>query len=114
MNPAPGVCRFRTLGAAAGASKAVARARRRRDESAGAEHDRLLAGGELDLALEHEERVGVVVVGVRVDDERLVEVDLDRADVLQVGTDQAVAVAALVQLSFAGTADDRLGHGGIV
>ena len=62
----------------------MTRARRRRSEAARAEHDRLVAGGELGLALEHEERVGVVVVRVRVDDERIVELHLDRADVLEV------------------------------
>jgi len=56
----------------------------------------------------------VIVMRVRVDDERLVELHLDRADLLEVGADQPVAVAAGMHLAFSGAADDRLGHPGIV
>src|SRR4051812_25131578 len=100
--------------ASPGAPEPVPRAGRRGDEAAGAEHHRLVACRELDLPLEHEERVGVVVVRVGIDDERLVEVDLDRADVGQVDADQPVAVGAVVYLALAGAADDRFCHSGIV
>ena len=94
------------------AAEAVADAGRCGDEAASAEDDDLVAGDELHLALEDEEGVGVVVVRVRLDDERLVEGDLDRRDLLRRHADEAVPVAALVALAVSGSADDRsrFGH----
>src|SRR4051794_14081081 len=96
--------------ASAGTPDPVPRAGRRGDEAAGAEHHRLVACRELDLPLVHEERVGVVVVRVGIDDERLVELDLDRADIRAVGANQPVAVAPLVHLAFTGAADTGFRH----
>src|SRR3954467_8823913 len=125
-NPASGAWKFRTRArppalrkpwrAPTGAemTEGGPRAARRRDERAGAEHHRLVACGELDLPFEDEERVDVIGVRVRVDDEPLVEVDLDHRQLLGRDADQPVAVGALEVLALAGAADDHVGHGEIL
>src|SRR5437660_8219161 len=75
----------------AAGSEAVLDVRRDRQERARADAVPLAVLEELDLALEHIERVGVVGVGVRVDALELRPVrELERLDVRQLGEDAVV------------------------
>jgi len=97
---------------AAGAAEPVPCTGRGGDERTWAEDDGVLACSELDLAVEHEERVGMVGMRMRLDDEGLVEVDLDHRDLCGVDANEAVAVVPLMALALSGVADDGIGHPG--
>src|SRR2546430_1585416 len=89
---------------AAGA-EAVLDVRRHRQERAGAGTVPLAVLEELELALEHVERVGVVGVGVRVDALEVRPVrELERLDVRQLGEDAVVPDA----LALARSREERL------
>src|SRR3954454_2373824 len=76
----------------AAGTEAVLDVRRHRQERAGADSVPLAVLEELDLALEHVERVGVVGMGVRVDALEVgLEEELERLDVRQLG-EYAVSV----------------------
>jgi len=93
----------------AGRPEAVLDVRRYRDERAGARAVPLAAEEELDLALEHIERVGVVGMDMRVDalEVRVVR-DLDRFQVRQLTEDAMLARADA--LALAGAGEVRLLH----
>src|SRR4029078_3233840 len=74
--------------------------RRHREERAGPRAVPLAALEELDLALEHVERVGVVGVGVRIDTLEVGgEGELERLDVRQLGENAAVVLGDSLSLT---------------
>ena len=85
---------------------------RRRDERARAGAEGLVAVRELELALEHVEAVGVVVVGVRVGPVVAVaeDVELEHRQMRQRALDQRDADVVLEPLALAGPGVHRLVH----
>src|SRR5438105_2571667 len=92
----------------AAGTKAVLDVRRHREERAGAGVMPLAALEELDLALEHVERVGVVRVGVRIDAlEVRPERELEHFEVRQLRED---TVPIRRPFALAGSREERLLH----
>jgi hypothetical protein len=87
-------------------AETVSRSTRSREERAGACVPRAVIGVELDLALQHVERVHVVVVGVGVNALELrQERQLEHGELLEVGLDQERAGVVLDAFALAGAAE---------
>src|SRR5436190_14168374 len=91
--------------ARAAVAEAVPRAGRRGQPRAGPYARGFRADGELHLTLEHEERVSLLVVVVRVDAEALVEADVEGGELRLVTENRDRPVRALVALAVAGAHD---------
>ena len=89
--------------AGAGVAEAVSHSRWGGNEGAGSGADDLVADRELDLALEDEERVGVVIVYVRVNRaEPGLAVELEHLVLLALVLDVDLATPARQELALAG------------
>src|SRR4051812_18868001 len=110
MKPACGAWMLSTrTPVGAGIAEAVHDPAGDRDPGARAAANRLPVDEELDLALEDEERVDVVFVGVRVDALPAgVEAEVERLELRQFGQDPPEAVLPLAELALA-----RLEHDGV-
>jgi hypothetical protein len=88
-------------------AESVRRPARSREEGAGACTPRSIVCEELDLTLQHVERVDVVVMGVRVDALELrQERQFEHGELLQIGFDQEAAGVVLDELALTGAAQD--------
>jgi len=89
--------------AGAGVAEAVSHSRWGGNEGAGSGADDLVADRELELALEDEERIGLVFVHVRIDWAELgLARELDHLELVPFRLDEEVAVLAGDRLALAG------------